>query len=290
MLTAFNVIAPLAFLFKRFRRSIAALFVVGICVNIGMWLERWVIIVGSLSHDFMPHNWRTYAPTWVEISITVGSFAFFLFWFFGFSRFFPTIAASDVKELAAGLLYSPEAETSNHKIINSKSQVSNKQILAVFSSHEKLLTAMRKIIEAGFDRIEVYSPFRIDEASTILHPQLSPVRIWTLVGAIAGCIGGFWLSIGTAYVNGLVVGAKFTPATYIPYCIVGFEGLILIGTLANLAGMLFYSRLGKFKLPEGYDLRFTQDRFGLLIESADEQTQKVKEILSSADAEKVNVL
>ena len=93
-----NVLAPLAFLWKRVRRSITALLVVSILVNIGMWLERLVIIAGSTSHDFLPHNWHTYAPRPVEISITLGSFAFFLFWFFIFTKLAPTVSISDVKE------------------------------------------------------------------------------------------------------------------------------------------------------------------------------------------------
>ena len=57
-----NVLVPLVFLFQAARRNIKTLFIVGILVNVGMWLERWVIIAGSLSHDFLPHNWHTYAP------------------------------------------------------------------------------------------------------------------------------------------------------------------------------------------------------------------------------------
>ena len=72
---------PLTLLAKRIRRSIKALFAIGIMVNIGVWLERYVIIVGSTSHDFMPHNWAGYAPRPVEYAITLGSFSFFLFWF-----------------------------------------------------------------------------------------------------------------------------------------------------------------------------------------------------------------
>ena len=109
-LTLLNVIVPLVFLFRAARRNIKTLFIVGILVNIGMWLERWVIITGSLSHDFMPHNWTIYVPRWPEISITIGLFCFFLFMFFLFAKYLPTIAISDVKELSAGLLYKPEPE------------------------------------------------------------------------------------------------------------------------------------------------------------------------------------
>ena len=58
--------------------------------------------------------------------------------------------------------------------------------------------------------------------NALLHPRKSPVRIWTLTGALLGCVGGFWLAIGSAYVNQLYAGGKFTPTSYIPYCIVHF--------------------------------------------------------------------
>ena len=74
-------------------------------------------------------------------------------------------------------------------------------------------------------------------------------------------------------------GGKFTPTSYIPYCIVGFEGLILIGALSNLAGMIFHARLGQINLPAGYDKRFTNDRFGLFIACSPEQIQNAKQLL-----------
>ena len=162
--------------------------------------------------------------------------------------------------------------------------------MAVFTSHEALLAAMKNLREATFDRVEFFSPFRIDEAAALVGRTKNPVRLWTLIGAMSGCIGGFWLAIGSAAVNNLVVGAKFTPVAYIPYCIVGFEGTILLGVLGNLAGMLFHSRLGRLQLPAGYNGRFTQDRFGLLVKCAPQQVDEVKSLLSLANAEAVNVI
>jgi Ni/Fe-hydrogenase subunit HybB-like protein len=285
-----NVLVPLVFLFRAARRNLKTLFIVGIFVNIGMWVERWVIIAGSLSHDFMPHNWSEYAPTWVEISITAGALCFFLLWFFLFSKHLPTIAISDVKELAAGLLYKPEPE----QYIPKKEEFAVPRKVAgltvVFKSPDGLIEAVRKLRENGFRQIETFSPFRLDEVNSQLHPQKSPVRIWTLIGAICGCIGGFWLAIGSAYVNGLYVGGKFGPAAYIPYCIVGFEGLILIGSLSNLAAMIYYTRLGRIKLPAAYDPSFIRDRFGLFAACPHEQIPHAKTLLSPLNPEQINVV
>ncbi|MBI2956981.1 MAG: hydrogenase, partial [Acidobacteria bacterium] len=64
-----------------------------------MWLERFVIIAVSLMHDYDPSTWRqAFEPTWVEVGILVGSFSWFLSWFFIFAKIFPTVSLCEVKE------------------------------------------------------------------------------------------------------------------------------------------------------------------------------------------------
>lgn len=94
-----NAIIPLLFFFKKMRTSIFWLLVVCVLINIGMWLERYVIIVTSLSHDFLPFAWGNYAPTWVELGISLGSWGFFLMLFFMFAKFLPSISITEVKEI-----------------------------------------------------------------------------------------------------------------------------------------------------------------------------------------------
>ncbi len=98
MLTC-NGIVPIMLWFKRFRRSIPALFVISIFINIGMWFERYVIIVTSLHHDFDPFAWGLYRPSIVEMGILFGSFAWFSFWFLLFTRIIPPVAISELKEV-----------------------------------------------------------------------------------------------------------------------------------------------------------------------------------------------
>jgi Ni/Fe-hydrogenase subunit HybB-like protein len=93
-----NGIAPLFFFIKRMRVSLVWLFVISMLVTIGMWLERFVIIVTSTAHDFIPHNWGLYAPTWVEISISLGALSWFLFWFFLFAKHLPPVSIAEIKE------------------------------------------------------------------------------------------------------------------------------------------------------------------------------------------------
>ena len=101
MLTC-NVLIPLLLFVKAIRTNLAMLFVISIFVNIGMWLERYVIIVTSLSHDFDPANWaNVYQPTWVEAAITVGSFGMFFTLFLLFVKNFPAISITEMKETLA---------------------------------------------------------------------------------------------------------------------------------------------------------------------------------------------
>lgn len=95
-----NVLIPLTMFVKRWRRSLPFLYVVSIFVNIGMWLERFVIIVSSLSQDFNPYSWGLYRPTLVEAGITLGSFGFFFTLFLLFTKFLPIVAISELKEVA----------------------------------------------------------------------------------------------------------------------------------------------------------------------------------------------
>ncbi len=93
-----NVLAPLLYLSRRIRRNLAWLFGIAILVNVGMWYERYVIIVGAMAHEFIPHAWGLYSPSWVELSIMLGSFCMFFFLFLLFSKFVPTVSVSEMKE------------------------------------------------------------------------------------------------------------------------------------------------------------------------------------------------
>jgi molybdopterin-containing oxidoreductase family membrane subunit len=75
------------------------MFVVAILVNVGMWLERFVIIVISLHRDFVPSSWAMYYPKWVDIGTFTGTLLFFFTNMLLFFKFLPTVAASEVKEL-----------------------------------------------------------------------------------------------------------------------------------------------------------------------------------------------
>ncbi|MBI3087108.1 MAG: polysulfide reductase NrfD, partial [candidate division NC10 bacterium] len=98
IMVTFNAVLPLLFFIRRVRTSPAWLLGISLGINIGMWFERFVIIVASLAHSYIPFSWGLYRPTWVELSITAGSFAWFLFWFLLFAKFLPSVSMTEVKE------------------------------------------------------------------------------------------------------------------------------------------------------------------------------------------------
>jgi Ni/Fe-hydrogenase subunit HybB-like protein len=92
-----NVIVPQLFWSKKLRNNITVLFIASIFANIGMWFERFVIVVSSLSRDYLPSSWDYYSPTLFDVGIFVGSFGLFFTLFLLFLRFIPMIAISEVK-------------------------------------------------------------------------------------------------------------------------------------------------------------------------------------------------
>ena len=97
MMVFCNVAVPQIFWFKAARRSIPVLFVATIFINIGMWLERFNIVVTSLHRDFLPSSWSYYTPTFVEVGIFIGTFGLFFTCFLLFVRVAPVIAFHEVK-------------------------------------------------------------------------------------------------------------------------------------------------------------------------------------------------
>ncbi len=92
-----NVLVPQLLWFRKVRNRVPAVFAISVFVNVGMWFERFVIIVTSLSRDFIPANWSHYAPTRVEVATLLGSFGLFFTLFLLFCRFIPVIAVAEVK-------------------------------------------------------------------------------------------------------------------------------------------------------------------------------------------------
>jgi len=94
-----NIVVPQIFWFKRFRTNLVVAWVASLLINVGMWCERFNIVVTSLHRDFLPASWGTYAPTWVDITLFTGTIGLFSTLFLLFLKFVPAVAVQEIKEL-----------------------------------------------------------------------------------------------------------------------------------------------------------------------------------------------
>ena len=101
MMLAFNVFIPQVLWLKKIRQAPLLLFLVALGINIGMWMERFVIIVTGLSRDFLPSSWEVYTPTITDFGVFIGTIGLFLAMLFLFIRLLPAISMFEMRELVA---------------------------------------------------------------------------------------------------------------------------------------------------------------------------------------------
>ena len=94
-----NVLTPQIFWFKKARTNIMVVFIASLVVNVGMWFERFVIVITSLANDFLPSSWGIFEPTWVDVLTLLGSFGLFMTFFLLFIRYLPVIAIAEIKAI-----------------------------------------------------------------------------------------------------------------------------------------------------------------------------------------------
>lgn len=111
-----NVVSPQLFWFKKIRTSLVFTFILSIVVNIGMWFERFVIIVTSLHRDFLPSSWAMFYPTFYDVGTFMFSLGLFFTMFFLFAKFFPVINMSEVKSILRSQSGSKAIEISKSKL------------------------------------------------------------------------------------------------------------------------------------------------------------------------------
>jgi hypothetical protein len=102
-----NILVPQLLWLRPFRRNVWLLYPVVLLVNVGMWFERFVIVVTSLHRDYLPSSWGSYVPTWVDAGLLAGSFGIFLTMMLLFCRFLPAISSTELKSVLPGAQPSP---------------------------------------------------------------------------------------------------------------------------------------------------------------------------------------
>ena len=110
-----NVISPQLFWFKKLRTNIAFTFILSIVVNIGMWFERFVIIVPTLCRTYLPSTWNSYSPTFIDVGIFVGTIGMFFTLFLLYSRTFPVIAQAELKSILKSSGEEHKKAAANHE-------------------------------------------------------------------------------------------------------------------------------------------------------------------------------
>ena len=147
-------------------------------INIGMWIERFVIVVGSLYQDFLPANWGAYYPTWVDVGTYVGTLGAFFMLYLLFVRFLPMIAISEVKGVT------PQADP-HHPLGGAKGGQSMSEkiygLMAEFDSPGAVLRAAEKVRDAGYRRWDVFTPFPIHGLDKVMGFRNSLVGWFALV-------------------------------------------------------------------------------------------------------------
>jgi len=159
-------------------------------------------------------------------------------------------------------------------------------VVGVFGTLDAALLALRELKAKGYDGLTVYSPVPNHELEDVLGHGVSPVRLFTLFGALSGTAFGFFYAIATSLDWPLVTGGK-PIVSWPPFIVIGFETTILIGALATVAGMFLLAGLPKLGRAPGYDPRFSDDKFGVVAFGGPAQLAEAREIFAAAGAEEI---
>ena len=159
-------------------------------------------------------------------------------------------------------------------------------LVAVFHELDAAVDAIEALRKRNFTQFTVYTPTPRHEIEHAVKPPVSPVRRFTLIGALAGMTFGYWVAVWTSDYWPLVVGGKAV-AAWIPYTIISFELMVLIGSLATVAGMFINSRIPKIITTVGFDPRFTAADFGIYVEAAPERLKEAEATLREHGAAEV---
>ena len=163
----------------------------------------------------------------------------------------------------------------------------NLGVLGSFLHLDLLIDAVRRAKDNGFEVRDVFSPVPIKEIEALVSPERSPVRFVTFAGGLFGMISGFALAILTALIWNMIVGGK--PVTnHVPFVVVGFELLVLLGALSTFVAVLVFSRLPYTRFPgPAYRPEFSKDQFGLWIACPENNCDDARQYLAEAGAESI---
>jgi hypothetical protein len=159
-------------------------------------------------------------------------------------------------------------------------------VIGFFAGYESLVAAVKGALEGRCGEIRTISPVPLPEVNELLGARPSPVRRFTLAGALTGFLVGWALTIGSAQHYPIIVGGK-PLLSLTPFGVVAYICTILFGSLFTVAGMLLNARLPRIQVGRGYDPRLTGNRFGLQVICSEQEVEAIKRRLLDYGAEEV---
>ena len=159
-------------------------------------------------------------------------------------------------------------------------------VIGAFTELDSAVHAIEDLRKQNFSDITVYTPTPRHEFEHALEPPHSKVRIFTLVGGLAGLTFGYWIPIWISDYWPIVVGGK-PVASWVPYTIIGFELMVLIGSLSTVFGMFALARIPRLTMTVGYDPRFSHGDYGIWVVAAPDRAAEAADLLRQHGAVEV---
>jgi hypothetical protein len=159
-------------------------------------------------------------------------------------------------------------------------------IIAAFSEIDAAVDAIEELRKNRFNELTVYTPTPRHEFEHALEPPPSRVRIFTLIGGLAGATFGYWIAIWASSYWPIIVGNK-PIASWVPYTIFGFEVMVLVGSLSTVFALFALSRVPRLTMTVGYDPRFSGGHFGIWVATPPDRAKAASDILRKHGAVEV---
>ena len=254
-----NIVLPQLLWFKKLRRSITFSVCVALVVCVGMWFERFVIIITSLHRGYLPSSWTMFSPTWVDIGIFVGTLGFFFLLFLLYARSFPMIAQAEVKGVSG------QVSGDRCQGTDVSGQESLNSYLLTLTSPEELLDKIKELKSDGKEIQEVYTPFYVHGLAEALGLKRTRLGKATFLYGLIGLFFGCWLTYFTMIKDWpMDIGGK-PNATFwqnLPAFVpVIFELVVYFAAHLLVISFFIRSRLYPFKKAENPIKKSSDDKF-----------------------------
>ena len=281
-----NAVFPQLLWFKKLRTSVPFLFVLSVLINIGMWFERYVIIVTGLSTEYDPAVWGIYTPSGPELAIVAGSFAFFALLFLIFLKLFPVVAIAEVKEIAI--------HEKEHRERSGSTPTRRRR--STDAGPRRSLRASRTRGRGG----EEAAPARLRGAGDLLARSVARARPRHRRQAEPGAHlhpdrrpAGCDQRLRHDDLDGEQLAdhdRRQALSSIPPYTIIAFELTILFGGVLTVLGLFAVGRLPRVKFDRAYSRRFSSEEFGLVVRCRGRDVAEVEDLLRTQGAKEVTLV